>query len=131
MSLSYGHIPQHLCSVSRYAIDKGKTRLPIKKRTPIKALKVLNDQRPQVLPSGQNIHVRFACLYHTMIHLGKKVPFLSPFCRLFLGFFSALQIKKVPINMDTLVLLFPKRIAFRINILLKKSFKIYIKQPIF
>lgn len=50
------------------AIDKGKTRLPIKKRTPIKALKVLNDQRPQVLPSGQNIHVRFACLYHTMIH---------------------------------------------------------------
>ncbi|MFI8722067.1 hypothetical protein [Bacillus altitudinis] len=69
MSLSYGHIPQHLCSVSRYAIDKGKTRLPIKKRTPIKALKVLNDQRPQVLPSGQNIHVGFACLYHTMTHV--------------------------------------------------------------
>ncbi len=50
---------------------------------------MLNDQRPQVLPSGQNIHVRFACLYHTMIHLGKKVPFLSPFLsvfyRLFLG----------------------------------------------
>ncbi|MBB6601751.1 hypothetical protein HW432_05560 [Bacillus pumilus] len=31
MFLSYGHISQHLCSVSRYAIDKGKTRLPIKK----------------------------------------------------------------------------------------------------
>jgi len=43
---------------------------------------VLNDQRPQVLPSGQNIHVRFACLYHTMIHSGKKVPFLSVFSRL-------------------------------------------------
>ncbi|PNU22882.1 hypothetical protein C1954_12680 [Bacillus stratosphericus] len=37
---------------------------------------------------------------------------------LFVGFFSAIQIKKVPINMDTLVLLFPKRIAFRINIFL-------------
>ncbi|WP_186319520.1 hypothetical protein [Bacillus pumilus] len=39
------------------------------------ALKVLNDQRPQVLPSGQNIHVRFAFLYHTMIHKGKSFPF--------------------------------------------------------
>ncbi|ALM45779.1 hypothetical protein AMR71_11195 [Bacillus altitudinis] len=57
------------------------------------ALKAPNDQRPQVLLSGQNIHVRF---------------------------FSAMKIKKVPINMDTLVLLFPKRIAFRINILLEK-----------
>ncbi|EKF33715.1 hypothetical protein, partial [Bacillus xiamenensis] len=45
-------------------------------------IRVLNDQRPQVLPSGQNIHVRFACLYHTMIHSGKKVPFLSVFSRL-------------------------------------------------
>ncbi len=46
---------------------------------------MLNDQRPQVLPSGQNIHVRFACLYHTLIHSGKKVPFLSAFSRFFLG----------------------------------------------
>ncbi|WP_222127231.1 hypothetical protein, partial [Bacillus pumilus] len=62
------------------------------------------DQRPQVLPSGQNIHVRFACLYHTMIYLEKRSPFCPPFCRLFIGFFSAMQIKKVPINMDTLIL---------------------------
>jgi len=39
------------------------------KRTPIVALKVPNDQRPQALLSGQNIHVRF---------------------------FSAMQIKKCP-----------------------------------
>ncbi|PYH23745.1 hypothetical protein US8_01423 [Bacillus altitudinis] len=42
---------------------------------------MLNNQRPQLLPSGQNI--RFACLKHTMIHTGKKVPILSPFLSAF------------------------------------------------
>ncbi|MGX1469008.1 hypothetical protein ACUW84_001590 [Bacillus sp. 153480031-1] len=55
---------------------------------------MLNDQRPQVLPSGQNIHVRFAYLYHTMIHLGKKVPFLSPFLSTFSRFFLGNANKK-------------------------------------
>ncbi|KIL23740.1 hypothetical protein B4127_2673 [Bacillus pumilus] len=55
---------------------------------------MLNDQRPQVLPSGQNIHVRFACLYHTMIHIEKKVPFLSPFLSAFYRFFLGMNANK-------------------------------------
>lgn len=58
------------------------------------ALKVLNDQRPQVILSGHN--------------------------KIFMLLFLGIANKNVPINMDTLVLLFPKRIAFRINILLEK-----------
>ncbi|PRS33057.1 hypothetical protein C6X96_08105 [Bacillus pumilus] len=53
----------------------------LKKRTPINALKVLNDWHPQILPSGQNFHVRFACFFHTMTHIGKKVTI-----HLFVGF---------------------------------------------
>lgn len=49
--------------------DQRKVRF-FKKRTPIKAFKVLNDQCPQVLLSGQ--HIRFVFLvYYTMIHIKK------------------------------------------------------------
>lgn len=36
-------------------------------------------QHPQVIPSGQNIHVRFVYLYHTMIHVEKNPLFLGLF----------------------------------------------------
>ncbi|WP_186307966.1 hypothetical protein [Bacillus sp. WP8] len=45
-----------------------------KKRTPIKAFKVLNDQRPQVLLSGQHNQFIFLVFY-TMINIKKKFLF--------------------------------------------------------